>query len=148
MLCSAMSKSKSKSKIMFLAQLWHRKTSVVLPGCYHRKTSLTHGRQRLQGLVGDFFTATQTDLQEIPREIIDICAAGLPVCYHIRSTLYPQTKYTGRGERIMGTNLDEMVIGLLKSLAFCVIMAGVLAVPVQLLHSPGLHTYLPTTTYS
>ena len=48
----------------------------------------------------------------------------------------------------MGTHIDEIVIGTLKTLAFCVIIAGVLAVPVQLLHSPGLHTYLPTVTYS
>ena len=54
----------------------------------------------------------------------------------------------GRGEIIMGSNIDEIVIGLLKSIAFCVIIAGVMAAPVQLLHSPGLHTYLPTATYS
>ena len=53
-----------------------------------------------------------------------------------------------QGESIMGTHIDEIVIGLLKSLAFCVIIAGVLAVPVQLLHSPALHTYLPTAAYS
>ena len=44
----------------------------------------------------------------------------------------------------METHTDQMIIGFLKALAFCVIIASVLDVPVELSQTAVPSVYLPT----
>jgi hypothetical protein len=43
----------------------------------------------------------------------------------------------------MGTHLDEIMVALLKTLAVCVIVGGVFAVPAQLMQTTGTVIYVP-----
>jgi hypothetical protein len=47
------------------------------------------------------------------------------------------------GRIIVGIYIDEIMIAFLKTLAVCVIIGGILAVPAQLLHSTGTNIYVP-----